>query len=86
MKSSVSSKSLENTRNLNSTAKGVIRGLNQNGLKQDQSKETSQNVRDIILSANHVISLSNSPKLKNLTPGSLPSGMGVHGNSNLDPY
>lgn len=25
--------------------------------------------------------MSNSPKLKNLTPGSLPSGMGIHGNN-----
>lgn len=50
--------------------------------KNDPSKEQSQNMKDLLLGANnpHNTSLSNPPKSKNLTPGSLPSGSGaVHG-------
>ncbi|CDW81765.1 UNKNOWN [Stylonychia lemnae] len=85
LKSSISSRSLENTRNLNSTAKNALRGINQLYLKGEASKDQSQNVKDILVNQNSnqpLISLSSSPKMKNLTPGSLPSGMGMNGNKN----
>lgn len=76
----MSSRSLENTRGLNSTAKGAIKGL---GIRFDQSKDQSQNVKDLLRGSSnqHNTSLSNPPKSKNLTPGSLPSGMGIVGNN-----